>query len=65
MNEVDRLKKIRKDRGISIEVMARDIGVSMLTLRNWLDGTYKPSLMALARIQEYLDKQDARPRGGR
>jgi len=60
MNEIKRLKKIKRDRGISFEVMSRDIGVTSRTLFRWLKGESKPSLMGLILIQRYLDAEDAR-----
>lgn len=60
MNEIERLNKIRADRGISYELMARDIGVSMQTLRRWITGEFKPSLLGLMMIQKYLDRQKAK-----
>jgi transcriptional regulator with XRE-family HTH domain len=60
MDQISQLIKIKKDMGISSELMARDVGVSRLTLEHWLRRKAKPSLMGLARLQEYLDRQAAR-----
>jgi len=60
MKELKRLKRFKADRGMSYEVMSRDIGVTSRTLFRWLKGESKPSLMGLMLIQRYLDAEDAR-----
>jgi transcriptional regulator with XRE-family HTH domain len=60
MNEIKRLKQIKRDRTMSYEVMAHAIGITSRTLFRWLKGESKPSLMGLMLIQRYLDLEDAR-----
>jgi len=46
------IKGLRQKLGLSQEGLARKLGVSVLTVRRWEKGTYKPSPLAILRIEE-------------
>ena len=41
----------------SYEALAREIGVSWVTVQRWINGRTKPSPLATRRIQELIAKQ--------
>lgn len=51
---VGKLKKHRKEKGLSQELIAKTIGVSLMTVQRWESGKYKPSLMAQNNIKRIL-----------
>lgn len=55
---VDReaIKQLRHKLGLSQEGLARKLGVSVLTVRRWEKGTFKPSPLALRRIEELREE---------
>lgn len=53
---VEILREFKKESGWSYEKIARDIGVSMLTVQNWIKGRYKPSRLARKEIEFFLKK---------
>jgi DNA-binding transcriptional regulator YiaG len=50
------IKSIRKELGISQEMLARDLNVSFATLNRWENGHTTPSLLAMTRIKEYAEQ---------
>ena len=46
----------REDRGISVEALARALGVSERTLRRWESGEAQPSPMAQEQIKKLLEE---------
>lgn len=48
------IKELRHKLGLSQEGLARKLGVSVLTVRRWEKGTFKPSALALRRIEELM-----------
>lgn len=57
MNEIQELKRLKKETGLSYEKMAREIGISWRSLYRWLKGNSLPSDLALKAIKKYLDNQ--------
>jgi len=52
---VQQLIKIRKDKKVSQEHVARLLGVSLRTLQRWENKTTEPSPMAKDRIKKVLE----------
>jgi len=48
------IKELRLKLGLSQEGLARKLGVSVLTVRRWEKGSFKPSPLALLRIEELI-----------
>jgi len=48
------IKDLRQKLGLSQEALARKLGVSVLTVRRWEKGSFKPSPLALLRIEELM-----------
>ena len=42
----------------SYEALAREIGVSWVTVQRWINGQTRPSPLATRRIQELIGKED-------
>ena len=51
INEI--IKFIRKELGLSQEMLARDLNVSFATLNRWEKGHTTPSRLAMSKIKEY------------
>lgn len=51
----DRIKKLRKKKGVSQLQLAEAIGVKKNTVSTWERGTRKPDLNALCLLSEYFD----------
>jgi len=49
-------KELRQALGLSLEAMARELGVSLQTVHRWEKGKYRPSHLA----QEKLNKLERR-----
>ena len=47
------IKTIRKELGVSQEMLARDLNVSFATLNRWENGRTTPSRLAMVKIKEY------------
>lgn len=58
MADIKRLKQIKERRHISLETMAREIGISSRTLFRWFHLKFKPSLLAQRLIGNYIKKQE-------
>ncbi len=54
---IKELKRYQKDRGFSHQELAKDIGVSLITLRRWLSREGKPSHLAEVRIMTVMEKK--------
>jgi len=54
MQEIKKLLKIKKRKGLSYEKMAHQIGVSYQTLYRWVKRGDKPSDLALAQIRRFI-----------
>jgi DNA-binding transcriptional regulator YiaG len=48
------IKELRHKLGLSQEGLARNLGVSVITVRRWEKGSFKPSPLALLRIEELI-----------
>lgn len=53
---VEMLREFKKKSGWSYEKIAREIGVSMLTVQHWIKGKYKPSRLARKEIEFFLKR---------
>jgi len=53
---VEILREFKKRSGWSYEKIAREIGVSMLTVQNWIKGKYTPSPLARKEIEIFLKR---------
>jgi transcriptional regulator with XRE-family HTH domain len=61
MKEVAELKKIMKKHGLSLEKVARELGISSRTVFRWIHGENKPSDLALKQLREFLEKNEESP----
>jgi len=52
MMNKESIKELRRKLGLSQEGLARKLGVSVITVRRWEKGTFRPSPLALLRIEE-------------
>jgi DNA-binding transcriptional regulator YiaG len=46
------IRELRHKLGLSQEGLARKLGVSVLTVRRWEKGSFRPSPLAMARIKK-------------
>jgi putative transcriptional regulator len=52
MMNKESIRELRRELGLSQEGLARKLGVSVITVRRWEKGSFKPSPLALLRIDE-------------
>jgi putative transcriptional regulator len=52
MMDRESIRALRLKLGLSQEALARKLGVSVITVRRWEKGSFKPSPLALLRIYE-------------
>lgn len=52
---IQELKDYMKQRNMTQEEMARKLGVSFTTLNRWLNGKFRPSKLALEKIEKVLN----------
>jgi DNA-binding transcriptional regulator YiaG len=50
------LKAVRKELGISQELLARDLNVSFSSVNRWEKGRAKPNRIALVSLKDYATK---------
>jgi transcriptional regulator with XRE-family HTH domain len=55
------LRKFKKESGWSYDKIAREMGVHSQTVAGWLQGKYKPSLLALPLVETFLKKHVSDP----
>jgi len=55
-NDVERLRKFKKDMGYTYAKLAKELRVHWRSVYNWLAGKSKPSPMAKERIKKFLKK---------
>ena len=54
--EIKQLREIKVRRNMSFEEMAKEIGVSILTVRHWIHGVFKPQPLAMEAIRKFIKK---------
>jgi len=54
------IRELRHKLGLSQEGLARKLGVSVLTVRRWEKGSFRPSPLAMARIEKLAQKISSR-----
>ena len=58
MREIELLKKLKEEKGLSYEKIARDLEVSFNTVYRWLAYNKPPrSMVMVNRIQDYLKRK--------
>jgi DNA-binding transcriptional regulator YiaG len=55
------IRELRHKLGLSQEGLARRLGVSVITVRRWEEGSYKPSPLAFSRIEELIKEINGEP----
>ena len=60
MQELERLKEIMEEEGLSYEKLARILGVSLGTVMRWFQNKNKPSDLALIQIRKFINKHKRR-----
>jgi hypothetical protein len=58
---IGRLSTFAEVKGISHEIIAKEVGVSLNTLRSWLHGAYEPSGPNRHKIEKFLQEREASP----
>lgn len=58
INEVNLLKKFKKESGWSYRKLSNHIGVHDQTIFGWFSGRCNPSFLALEKLQKFLRKID-------
>lgn len=61
MEEIERLKKVKEEFGLSYEDLSKELGASFKTVYNWFKGTYEPSKLALIQIKKFIKKYNSNP----
>ena len=56
MQELERLKEIMEEEGLSYEKLARNLGVSLGTVTRWFQNKNNPSDLALIQIRKFISK---------
>ena len=52
---MDRIRKLRKERGLSITGLAEKIGVSYQSLQRYEAGKREPSIQTLTKLADFFD----------
>ena len=68
---IGRLKKFKEKSGLSVWKLSNSLGIHPQTIYNWFEGRYKPSPLAIEKIQKFLrsvdrkqnEKEKSRPQG--
>ena len=55
-NDIETLRRIKKDMGYSYDKLGKIMGVHYRTVYQWLAGKAKPSPMGKERIKKFLKK---------
>ncbi len=58
MNFAEAVRRIRKERFLSQEDFAKDIGVAFTTVNRWENGKSKPSYKALKTLSDYCKQYE-------
>lgn len=58
MQEIETLIKLKIDKNLSYEKLARQIGVSFQTVLRWINKGDKPSDLALAQIRRFIKENE-------
>ena len=56
MNFAEAVRRIRKERLLSQEDFAKDLGVAFTTVNRWENGKSKPSYKAMKALNDYCKK---------
>ena len=56
--EIKQLKEIKEHENMTFEQMAGEVGVSTLTIKYWLHGVFKPSLLAMEPVRRFIKKHE-------
>lgn len=56
MDLIKELKRIKKQRGLTIDRLAKEMGIYPRTLYFWFAGKTKPSKLAARAILDFLEK---------
>ena len=51
----NKIRELRKARGLSIPALAKELGVGENSISNWELGRFEPSLFAVIRLADYFD----------
>jgi len=54
--ELEKLKEFKEQSGWTYQRIAHLMGVHYQSCINWINGTYRPSPMAIEKIKVFLDK---------
>ena len=60
MNDIEMLRRIKEQRGYTLEEMARAMGVTLRTIFRWLHKENAPSPMAKEKINAYIHEESKR-----
>ena len=55
--EIERLKEIAKEKGLSYEKIGQALGVSFQTVYRWFKGEIEPSPLAMEKIKDFIKKE--------
>jgi len=53
---IEKLKEIKESKSLSTEQIARELGVSWITVQRWFGGKSKPSRLAQEKIKDFIRK---------
>ena len=57
---LEKLKEFRKKHGLTQTQLAKEVGVSLMTIRLWEDGISYPNQDNLGKLKKVLERQEAR-----
>ena len=57
-NDVERLRKLKKEMGYTLAELGKKMGVHWRTVYGWISGKFKPSPMARERIRKFLKRHN-------
>ena len=60
MKEVAELKKIMKEHGLSLEKVARELGISSRTVFRWIHSENKPTGVYLIMLEKFVRNKDSK-----
>jgi len=55
--EIEKLRKFKKESGWSLEQIAFEIGVTTFAVFNWLKGRFKPNSKSCEKIRIFLNNR--------
>ena len=57
MKDTERLKEIKERKGYTLDHIAKDMGVHLLTIHRWIHGNRKPTGVYIRVLREWIERE--------